>query len=161
MKNEDYFRRGFRLNSVILATVRCIKDDRVRFSVVDVNGEMCDAWYYIHGEHINPHQFFRKNEVIEVSVLRICKDTRNNDATMIEVRPLVLPIDLFVAKNTIGTEVKGKVIDIFGSGMTVELAQNVCCQVKRIKRVKTGMSIFCKLIRYNENRKVLFAAVIA
>lgn len=159
MKNEDYFRRGFRLNSVILATVRCIKDDRVRFIVTDVNGEECDAWYYIHGENINLHQTFKKGEIIEVSVLRIGKDSKTND-TIIDVRPLVLPIDIFIAQNTMGSEVNGKITKIFGSGMTVELAQNVCCQVKRIKGAKTGMNILCRLSRYNENRKVLFAAVI-
>ncbi len=160
METANYFRCGFRLNSTVEATVRCIKDDRVRFSVINVYGEECDAWYYIHGERINPHQVFKKGENIDVRVMSILKDGRSNPATVILVRPEELPVDLFLEEHPIGSRVTGKIIAIRDSSMIIRLAKNVHCMVKRRKQAKTGMWIDCLLNRYNANRKVLFATVL-
>ena len=126
---EDYVRAGFKLNSVVRATVRCIKDDRVRFSVinsdgeeyVDASGNPCTAWYYIHGEGINTHQVFKKNDVIEVKVLSILRDSIKHPETIILVKPEFLPVDYYLQSKPIGSIVEGKIIKVEKSGMTIEL----------------------------------------
>lgn len=160
METANYFRCGFRLNSTVEATVRGIKDDRVCFSVINVYGEECKAWYYIHGEHINPHQVFKKGQSIDVRIMSILKDSRKNPETVILVRPETLPVDLFLEDHPIGSEVSGIIIAIRNSGMIIRLAENVHCMVKRCKHAKTGTLVACLLNRYNANRKVLFATVL-
>lgn len=160
METANYFRCGFRLNSTVEATVRCIKDDRVRFSVTNCYGEECNAWFYIHGEHINPHQVYHRGTTIPVRVIRISKDTRRSKETIVEVRPEFLPVDSFLAEHPLGSQLQGRIEEINGSGMLVRLAENVFCLVKRIKTAKSGMLVFCKLSRYNANRKVLFATIL-
>ncbi len=159
MKTSDYFRCGFRINSTVEATVRCIKHDRVCFSVVNIFGRRHTAWFYIHGEHINPYQIFNIGDVLNVRILRISKDNRKEEK-ILEVRPEILPIDTFLENNPVGSTLQGTVEKVEGSGMLIRLAENVFCMVKRIKHAHTGMRITCKLSRYNANRKVLFATVL-
>lgn len=160
METANYFRCGFRLNTTIEATVCRIQNDRVRFSVTNCFGEECDAWFYIHGERINPHQVFNSGMTISVRVMRISKDARRNNETIVEVRPEVLPVDTFLEKHPVGSMLLGRIEKIEGSGMLVCLAENVFCLVKRVKSARTGMQIMCELNRYNANRKVLFATVL-
>lgn len=160
METANYFRCGFRINSILEATVCCVKNDRVRFSITNVYGEECDAWYYISGERINPHQVFQKGEKVDVRVMSILKDGRTNPATVILVRPEKLPVDLFLEEHPIGSKVTGIIIAIHNSGMVIRLAENVHCMVKRCKHAKTGIWVACLLNRYNANRKVLFATVL-
>lgn len=157
---DSYFRCGFRLNETIEATVRCVKNDRIRFSVINVFGEECCAWYYTHGEHINLHRVFKQGSTIDVCILSISKDARCSGKTLIEVRPQLFPIDTYLAKTPLGSTVSGKIALIRGSYMLIEIAQDVVCRVKKFRTARVGMSISCLLSRYNANRKVLFATVL-
>lgn len=157
---KNYFRCGFRLNETTEATVKQIKDDRVKFSLINVFGEECFAWYYVSKERINPHQVFKKEESISVRVLSILKDGRKNPATVILVRPEIFPVDVFLQAHPIGCEVSGIIEAIKGSNIIIRLAKNVYCMAKRSKHAKTGLEVSCLLNRYNTNRKVLFAKVL-
>lgn len=158
--SKNYFRCGFRLNTTIEATVRCIQNDRVLFSVTNLYGEEYAAWFYIHGERINPYQVFNCGTTVLVRVMRISKDTRRNNKTVLEVRPETLPVDDFLDRHPLGSLLRGRIEKISGSQMIVCLADNVFCMVRRVKFARTGMPILCRLKRYNANRKMLFAAAI-
>ncbi len=157
---KGFFRAGFRLKDTILAHVERVKDDRVLFYVLNQDGETCIAWYYVHGEHINLHQIFKKGDCVEVKVISIVKDNKKSLLTEIIVMPVTLPVDTFVAENPIGSDVIGTVTEINGGNMLIELAKNVFCLVKRVANSKTGMEVTCRLDRYNQNKKMLFAAIV-
>jgi len=158
---KEFFRAGFRLKDIILAHVERVKDDRVLFYVLNQNGESCIAWYYVHGEHINLHQIFKKGDIVNVKIISIVKDGKKSEQTEVIVAPVTLPVDTYVAENPIGSDVTGTVTKINGDNMLIELAKNVFCLVKRAANFKTGMAVTCRLNRYNENKKTLFAAVVS
>ncbi len=157
---KEFFRAGFRLKDTSLARVEKVKDDRVMFCLINQDGEICTAWYYVHGEHINTHQVFKKGDIIEVKIISIVKDSKKSEQTEIIVTPITFPIDTFVAENPIGSDVTGTVTEINGGKMLIELAKNVFCLVKRVANSKTGTEVTCRLNRYNENKKLLFAAIV-
>ncbi len=154
---EDFLSHGFNVRSFYTAQVKSIKNDRVKFFIKNCYGDIYEAAYYIHSGNINPFTIFKTGQFCDVKILQIQKDLRCPHGAKLELLPLTMPIDIFAEQHPPGSIVIGTVIEIIKNGayMLVALAKNVFCIVKRCKKAFTGMSVNCKIKKYNANRKAL------
>lgn len=87
-----------------------------------------------------------------VTVAKICKPPKNYYGLCYIVTPVILPMDVYIANNPIGSVVAGKIYSIHGSTMTVMLAENVLVITKRSHHARTGEVVDCKIDNYHRKK---------
>lgn len=143
---------GFETNKSYPAVVIKIKNDRIFFELTNMYDEKFTAAYFINGGNINPHQIFRVGQQTTVTMISLCDPTKNNCGITMLVVPDVLPSDVFLHKNPLGSMVEGIIEKITGETMIVMLDKNVYAVTKRCKHAKSGLSIQAKIDKYRNKR---------
>lgn len=133
---------GFDAEKSYNAVVKRVKDNQVVFEVKNRRGAVFPAVYHVLGGNINPHQIFRRNEIVEVELKGV------NRKNILSVVPLYLPTDLFIMENPVGSVVDGTIDQIRGENMRIYLRPNVFAFAKRCKHAHTGLSVKVKLSGY-------------
>lgn len=159
MATSNEKRQEYRINASFPAIVSKIKDDRVFFNIVreikTKNGVQTvseTAAFFVKGQRFNPHKVFHKGQFVPVTVTKICKPPKNYYGLCYIVTPKILPIDIYIASNPIGSIVSGTINAIHGSTMTVMLAENVLVITKRSHHARTGEVVNCKIDNYRRQR---------
>ncbi len=156
---ENYFRCGFCLSEIQTAQIVGVRDDRVKFSLINQFGEKYVGWYYVKcAPHCNPHKVFHQGETIPVRIVNLYK--RRHRDVQVEVRPTSLPIDDFIADHELDEVVNGTVYAEKKDGLVICLGKNVFALAKKTKFFKTGTSILCRLKKYDETKKLLYVSIL-
>lgn len=147
---------SFEIKASYPAIVTKISHDRVYFKI-SLYPDMKkgrNATFYVTGGNLNLFQIFKIGQRTSVKVKGVCRDEE------IVVLPDILPIDIFIQENPIGSHVVGIITAITGATMLVSFGENIFCITKRCKHAKSKQEVCCKIHNYNPNKKALSIVVI-
>lgn len=152
-------RQTFKINSVFLAVVSKVKNDRILFEITRIisgkNGPQTIteiAAFFVKGHMFNPHLAFQKGQPVSVTVDKVCKPQKNYYGLSYLVTPVSLPADEFISLHPIGSMVSGTIIEIHGATMTVFLADNVTAVTKRCRHARSGKTVDCKIDNFRRRK---------
>ena len=160
----EYKSNGFLVGSNLTyeAQVKTVKDDAVAFRLTNCHQQELTGIYYLPSNcRINPHTIFKVGEFWQVNVNKITKRFRKKETISyaevnIEVTPLHMPTDDFIAQHPIGSIVTGTVKQSFHSGITIIcLGKGVECNISCCQQLKKDSDVMCKILRYNAQTKKL------
>lgn len=159
---NTYLSNGFLVGSTLTyeAQVKTVKDDAVAFRLTNCHQQELTGIYYLPSNcRINPHTIFKVGEFWQVNVNKITKRFRKKETISyaemnIEVTPLHMPTDDFIAQHPVGSSVTGVVKHSFHSGLTtIYLDKEVECNISCSQPLKKGCEVLCKILRYNAKTK--------
>ena len=161
---DTYQSNGFLVGSTLTyeAQVKTVKDDAVAFRLTNCHQQELTGIYYLPSNcRINPHTIFKVGEFWQVNVNKITKRFRKKETVSyaeinIDVTPLHMPTDDFIAQHPVGSTVTGTVKHSFYSGETeIYLDKGIKCNVSCPKSLTKGCEVLCKIIHYNAKTKKL------
>ena len=148
--------------------VKSVADSEVVFTISNLYGENYIGIYHVpKTSKLNPHKIFKTGDFWEVKISRIIKRERRKSGysyqeNLIEVEPLKLPTDIYIAEHPIGSTVAGKVITETKKGkqLLIALGKNVHCHIKRDHHLSHGAIVSCRLTGYNKKKKTISAELV-
>ena len=140
----------FSIDNICEAKIINIRESSISFLVSD----RYRATYYVHGGNLNLFKIFKIGQTINVKVIDIKhkRDVVDKFSYCYKefiVVPDVLPIDVFIKMNGVGSTVTAVVVKTKNDKMLVSLASDVFAFLKRCKKANKGKVIECVVTGYN------------
>ncbi len=163
-----YRSNGFLVGSDIAyqGQVKSVKDNVVTFMLQGNTQQNLLGSYYMPSDcRINPHTIFKVGAFWSVKIDKITKRFRKKEHIAyqelnIDVTPLHMPTDDFIATHPVGSKVTGIVKHIFHSGdCLIHLAPNVECTISHCRKLSKGDSVECIIKSYNAQKKCLSISI--